>query len=392
MIDNVQIEDCCLCQACSSICPVNAIHFVKEYKNFKYPVIEKERCIRCEKCAAVCPAKMDLPERANEYPKAYAARSRSIEVRKKSSSGGFFYEASSYILEKNGYVCGAVKNSEHTIYHTLSNDLDIVKAMCGSKYAQSDMSKAYGSIKEKLDQNQTVFFCGCPCQTAALKQYLKKEYENLITADFICHGIPSNDTLKQYLKYLEKKYNSKIRNWSMRDKTNGWHQSSVRIEFENGKEYIEPITVDVYMKSFLSGVTMKESCYCCRYKFPNGCSDITMGDFWGAEVVFPHLDDNTGLSAIVVNSKKGLELLSALPIEYVPADLESVIKYNKNLIEPTKRNPLRTVFYEYSASYGIEMAMKKFFEEKRIQRVYRKLRYAVRCMYYKLRGRGKPLY
>ena len=65
-----------------------------------------------------------------------------------------------------------------------------------------------------------VLFSGVPCQIAALKLYLQKEYDNLLTVDVICHVVPSPGVFREYIKYLGK--GNKIININFRDKHTGW--------------------------------------------------------------------------------------------------------------------------------------------------------------------------
>ena len=48
--------------------------------------------------------------------------------------------------------------------------------MRGSKYVQSDTSQIYKKVKADLSIGQKVLLSGTPCQVAALKNYLGKDY------------------------------------------------------------------------------------------------------------------------------------------------------------------------------------------------------------------------
>lgn len=393
MIDKVTNEQCCLCRACSNRCPTDAIEFVSEDKGFYYPKINHEKCIGCQKCEKVCPI-MNPNQRqiSDEFPKVYAAKSKNEASRLQSTSGGIFYEAATTILRNGGYVCGAILKDGFRIAHTLSNDSKVVQAMRGSKYAQSDTSGVYKEIELVLRSGRPVLFFGCPCQVAGLRAYLGKEYENLFLLEPICHGVPSQVMLDSYIAQMEQRYKSKIQEIRFRDKKLGWHRSAVSINFENGKNYLEPITVDAYMGAFLSGTTLKECCYQCQFKNFSSGSDITLGDFWGAEKAIPGSDDNKGLSAVFVNSNKGQELLNMLGIEITPVDAESVINFNRNVVESTKRNALRAEFYSFAEDHGYGKAIEHYFRETRVERLRRKAKYTVHAAYNKIRGREKPLY
>ena len=379
MIDKVKVQDCCLCKACSNICPKDAISFTNENYGFMYPQIDLQACIECNLCEKVCPSIKDLKKTEFDV-RAYAARSRIKDERLKSTSGGIFYEVAKYFIKNGGYVCAAVFDEDFNVVHAITNDLADLQKMRGSKYVQSDIKHSYREIKKLLISGNKVLFCGCPCQSAGLKGYLQKDYDQLYIIDLVCHGIPSNKTFKDYLAYLNSKYKSNVVSFRFRDKSKGWHNSSVRVEFANGKTYIRLIYEDVYMKGFLSGTTMKESCYNCKYKkFVSG-SDITIGDMWGAEVTLPQMDDNTGLSGIIVNTQKGDELLKLTDSELVPFDMQDIIKYNKNIVEASKPSENRKDFYKFANENGIANALNHFYKikvstkfKKNVRRVASKL-------------------
>lgn len=392
MIDKVKIEQCCLCKACFDSCAKGAISFTKEHKGFFYPEVDTSLCVRCGKCEDACPALSPLFEKEDGYPIAFAARSKDREIRLQSASGGVFYELARKVLEDGGYVCAAVFTADFRVKHIVTDNIKSLKDMQGSKYAQSDTVGFYKKIRQLLTDGKTVLFCGCPCQSAALRSYLKKEYENLYAVDLICHGIPSQSMLDSYIELQEEKYGSRAVNLRFRDKARGWHMSSVRMEFENGKVYSEPMTIDAYMKGYFGNITIKSHCYNCRYKEFHSGSDLTLGDFWGAEVELDEIDDNTGLNAVTVNSKKGKSLLKLIDVELVDVDIRTILKYNKLLTESAKRSDLREEFFAFAEKNGRKEAIQKYFCESKTDKIKREARYAVRCAYYKLCGKDKPLY
>ena len=393
MIDKVKPQDCSLCGSCINACPVNAITYSNRYLDFSYPLIDNKICIKCGLCERVCPIlDAGVGVQKGWSPKAYIGRTTDAAIRKNSSSGGIFWALADMVLQCDGYVCGAVFDDKFNVHHIISNKYETVKRMLGSKYAQSDTTNVFSQIKQLLTQGEYVLFTGCPCQVAGLKSYLGKEYAKLITVDVVCHGIPSATMLQAYISYQEAHHKSKINAISFRDKTRGWHRSSVKLTFNNNTVYNKPIGVDAYMKGFLSGVFLKESCYQCQFKNFTSGSDLTIGDFWGAEAVCPELDDNTGLSAIVVNTSKGAEVLIQLNCEFWQGSLDAIIKYNMNLVQPTSMNEKREEFYRFANVNGYAAAIKQYFEEHPIAMLRRTIKYAARCFWYKIRGRKKPIY
>ena len=391
MIDKLSPNECALCGSCADACPTGAISFQKAYLDFRYPSVDSAKCISCGLCERVCPV-LTTGEASAVPQKAYAAKNPDREIRRGSSSGGVFWALAKTMLSQGGYVCGAVFDEEFRVHHLVSNREEDVRRMMGSKYAQSDLTGVYKRVKELLRKGETVLFTGCPCQVAGLSSFLGKKYDNLILVDIICHGIPGSTMLRFYLDYQEKKHRSKIDTICFRDKKQGWHNSSVRIRFANGAEYRSPITVDAYMKGYFGATVLKESCYDCKFKLFRSGSDLTMGDFWGAEIVRTDLDDNVGLSAVIAHTAKADALLQQCGLDLWEENLDTIIKYNPNLIRPTRRNPNREVFYDYAQANGYVAAIEKLFAERPLKAVYRKGRYALRCIWYWVRGRKKPLY
>lgn len=392
MINKVSTNECCICHACSNICPVDAIEFADMKNTFIYPKINTDKCINCEKCEEVCPVLQVKSEIGMNFPLAFAAQSKKIDIRKKSTSGGIFYELSRKIIEQNGFVCGAILTKDFHVKHILTNEIQQVELMCGSKYAQSDINKVYEGIKEVLKEKKLVLFSGCPCQIAGLRCYLGKVPENLYLLEVVCHGIPSDEMLQSYIRLHERRTKSRVLDIKFRDKTYGWHRSSVMIQFENGKIYREPITVDAYMNGFLNNVTLKPSCYKCQFREYHSGSDLMVGDFWGAEVEMPNLDDNIGTSAVLVNTSKGDNMLKKLDIILHSCDVEMIIKYNKNIMESPQPNQNRDYFFKRARAKSTEDAIESLLWEKRHDRILRQIKSMFRYCKHIVLGKGRPLY
>lgn len=392
MIDNISVEQCTLCGSCNNACPVNAISFRRAYLDFQYPTIDMNRCIGCGHCERACPLLADKRKPENSYPIAFAAKNKNEKIRLQSSSGGVFYELASKALSDGGYVCGAVFDEQFHVKHIVSDTQEDLERMMGSKYAQSDMGFCYREIKKKLDDGEKVLFTGCPCQVAGLRTYLGKDYLNLLLVELICHGIPSDSMLQTYIGMQEKKYGAKLKRLEFRNKANGWHSSSVRMQFENKCIYAAPIGADAYMKGFLGNVFLKPACYSCNFRNFSSGADITIGDFWGAEIELPKEDDNKGISAVIANTEKGFAGLKSSELLLIPTEKEKIIKYNKNLVQSEMQNSQRSEFYSYAEINGYEAAIRSFLEEKLIQKLKRNMQYRLRCAAHMLRGEGKPLY
>lgn len=391
MIDKVSVQECAICGACINACPVDAISLDKVHLDFRYPQINEDICIHCNQCEKACPILGNKGKPDEGYPVAFAAKSKNDPMRMRSSSGGIFYELADRMLRAGGYVCGAVFDDKFHVKHILSNAKEDILRMMGSKYAQSDVGHCYREIKDVLEKGCEVLFSGCPCQVAGLRTFLGKEYPNLLLVELICHGIPSDHMLQTYIGMQERKYGARLTRMEFRNKKKGWHNSSVRMEFENHRIYSIPYTADAYTIGFLRNITLKSSCYDCHFRNFTAGSDITLGDFWGAEVELPE-DDNNGISAILVNSGKGMDIIDRCNLALTPANVETVIKYNKNLLCSAALSPQRSLFYASADTNGLEKAIRRYLEESTIQKLKRQSRYTLRCIWHTIRGKGKPLY
>ena len=240
-------------------------------------------------------------------PKCYAAMA-SDEIRlNKSSSGGIFTLIANEVLKNNGIVVGASFDEGETVNHIIVDNYKDLEKLKGSKYVQSNINDIYKKIKQYLDKNIKVLFTGTPCQIAGLKSYLSKEYENLMTIDIVCHGVPSPMVFRKYLK--EKFGNStQIVDINFRDKINGWSSSDLIITFQAHDFTVsEKDKENEYITAFLKNYILRKSCFNCPFQKLPRQGDITIGDFWKIQKYDENLDDKKGTSVVLVNNKKGQE-------------------------------------------------------------------------------------
>jgi len=227
----------------------------------------------------------------------------------------------------------------------------------GSKYIQSSIIDIFEDVKKDLTKNKQVLFSGTPCQIGALKKYLKEDYKNLKTVSVICHGVTNEKLLDIQIKELEKRENNKIKNINFRVKENGWTKSSIKYEFNN-KEITNKFIDDDFMYLYLNDVITRKSCFNCRYKGQNNEADIILGDYWGIEVTNKDFYDEKGISAIIVNSKKGESYLKENnileKIEYCEGNYEDIVKYNPSLIKSLNHSQERNMILSQIKDNGIE--------------------------------------
>lgn len=360
MIDIKNKEDCCGCNACFSICPKECIYMVEdETEGFKYPKIDKEKCINCNLCNKVCPMIKELKVENNS--KFYACRNLNDEIRMKSSSGGVFSLIAEYVIKNNGIVYGVVFDKDFNVIHKGINSLKELKAFRGSKYVQSDIGNTYKEAKNKLDLGTLVLFSGTQCQIKGLNLYLGKKYDNLITIEVICHGVPSPKVFKNYIDSQRLKYNSEVEQVKFRDKTFGWKKFCYVMNFKNKRQLKEDLGTNIYMKGFLKDLYLRESCYNCKSKNNSSGADISLADYWGVQFLHPEIDDDKGISLMIINTNIGERIIKRISDKLLifETNKDHAIKYNKCILKSVSRNPKRDKFFENIDRIDIVKNIKK---------------------------------
>lgn len=359
-IKELDKKTCTGCMACKNVCHKNAIIIKENNEGFKYPEIDENLCINCGLCKKVCPVLTKLQENENEI-KVYSCKNKNEEVRMKSSSGGIFTLIAKYIIENNGVVFGARFNESLEVVHDYIENIDDIGLFRGSKYVQSYIGDSYKKVREFLNNNKKVLFTGTPCQVEGLLTYLGKDYDNLYTQDFVCHGVPSPKVWRKYLEY--KKYDGSYPiniNFRRKDIL-GWSNYQVSYKYSNKEENIHHDN-DPYMKIFLKNLSLRMSCFNCKFKKIKRKSDITVADFWGINNVKPEMNDETGISALLVNSKKGLEIFENIKEDMIfeEANIEDIIKYNSCISKSTNYNEKREEFFKDLETISFEKLIDKY--------------------------------
>ena len=336
------VVNCVGCCGCEAICPVDAIIMKPNEEGFLYPKVDEETCILCGKCLKVCPTQKPLIPLARPE-KCYAVRGRD-EAAKDSSSGGVFPLLAEQLLNRGGWVAGAVYGKDFQVKHMVSNQRSDIFRMRSSKYVQSDSRGVFAQVRRLLEEEKEVLFTGCVCQVAGLKAFLGKDYAKLYTADVICHGVPSPKVYQSYLKEHEG-LAGPIREVNFRKKQAlGW-KSGVYIGFENGKAYVAK-GYDPYMAVFLNDWGLRDCCYSCEFK-QAVYSDLTLGDFWGIDRLRKDKEIGKGTSLVTVNTAKGAHLLGEVRRSaqvWEAFSTEQAAAFNPSLKRPVQRKKFRDIF------------------------------------------------
>ncbi len=307
-------------------------------EGFLVPVIDKDACISCKKCISICPAE-NVPPKAQ--PLVYAARATDEEIILRSSSGGVFSLLASKVLEESGLVCGAGFDDAFNVVHRFIDKIEDIPLLTGSKYVQSQIGSSYKEVQKELLQGRKVMFVGTPCQCAGLKAFLGKEFENLLTVDFVCHGVPSP---KLYRKYLEEiSGGKKISKVNFRCKIKDCGGYEMGLDFADSTEYRSKVAKDPYMMAFAQDISLRESCYACFSKGLRSVADLTLGDFWGIDETESPLAGKQGVSLVLVNTDKGKNAFEDISsnLETDCRNLDEACKKNTCLVASVKKNPLR---------------------------------------------------
>lgn len=333
-------KDCCGCGACQASCPQGCIYMKKDEEGFLYPHIDMSICVNCGICETVCPIiNINVSEKEKRVD-ALAVYAKTEQYVKDSSSGGVFSVLAEAIIKEGGIVFGAAFDDKWNVQTSKAESIETLASLKKAKYVQCTTNSAYVEIQHLLLKGIKILYCSTPCQIAGLFSFLGKTYDNLYTLDLICHGVPSPDVWKHYLS-LQKK---EIKQVNFRDKRDGWEKNSISFLFADGRELVERNNQNMYMQAFLQGLSVRPSCFSCRFKGLNRLCDITLGDLWGAEHQCPDGYNKSGTSLIIIHSRKGHFLIDGCKDKFhiVKAPMPASIVFNRaikySLKEPAKRS------------------------------------------------------
>lgn len=350
--------DCTGCGACMSVCPVQCITMKEDTEGFIYPVADKS-CIDCGLCEDTCRKKL-ASSNVRQVQCAYAAVSRDKEIWRRSSSGGAFSEICKAYARKGGaVVTGAAWDGFH-VHHVCVEDIEQIAILCKSKYVESFIGDIFLKCKKYLEQGQRVVFCGTPCQVAGLKAALQKDYNNLLMIDFICHGVGSPKVFRSCMKVMEQQFGEEIYAYEFRAKERVFAMDHItRISLRSGKRLLFN---DQYMQLFLQQNCLRPSCgENCKYRTEDRQGDITIADFKGFDQVFPALiGTKVNYSSIVINSRKGMEILPDLmrTMKVMECSIDDIKKHNPLFYKQGCISKDRQDFFDEFCSFPIEAVMK----------------------------------
>ena len=341
---------CSGCTACAASCPKCAVSMEENEEGFLVPFVNRNICDNCGLCKHVCPI-INMKSRRVVVPvKCYVAQA-SDEIREKSSSGGMFSVLAETIIKQGGFVCGAAWSDDYrSVHHVLIRSIEELPKLMLSKYVQSSLDDTFKSISELLGMGKLVLFVGTPCQVAGLKSFLGEYPEKLFTVDLICCGIPSRKVFRKFID--EDGAGESICGIRFRNKDKGWYSGTVKIKTSE-RCISQSTSTCVYSKAHFTGLTTNKLCSVCPFDTLNREGDVSLGDFWGIGGFWPSCDDGKGSSIVLINTIKGLELVSSVRKclrlwRRVPISWQFVLGGggNLNIIKPIRSKYRRQFFFE----------------------------------------------
>ncbi len=364
-------SECTGCGACAATCPKNCISFIYDDEGFSYPVAD-DSCIKCGKCYDVCPvinSKIGDLSSFNQF--CVAGRHKDDNIWEKSASGGAFSAICQAYCEEGDAIFGA-KFEELKVIHDCVYSLNDITCFRKSKYVQSDAKDSYNKIKYMLGNNQKVLFSGTPCQVAGVRNFLGKEYKNLLCIDLVCHGVGSPGVFERYVKFLEKKYGSKLLSFTFRNKNvkmGRLLQYVIMMEFENGMRIEDE--EDLYNTAFIQALFLRPSCGKCKFANINRVGDITLADFKKKHELLPEAKELDNFSTIIINTRKGQEVFEKLQefMKLYSIKIDDVVRTNPPLRLPSKMNNSRDYFfYDLKMGEAIDQVFKKYIAIPRLEK------------------------
>lgn len=384
MINITEKSECCGCNACVQRCPKQCISMKEDEQGFLYPIVDTTTCIDCGLCEKVC--HILNPGEEKEPIQVLAAKNKNEDQRLKSSSGGTFILLAEHIIRQGGVVFGARFDTNWEVEHCYAETIEELEPLMRSKYVQSKIGNTYKQVEEFLKNGRKVMFVGTSCQIAGMKRFLRKEYDNLLAVDFICHGVPSPGIWRKYLEEIKSSRSEAagknsvlsvslksvpvITGINFREKQlggYGWKKFGFVVQTKSPSKGDKNTVLlssimneNVFMKGFLANLYLRPSCYKCYAKNGAAHSDITIADFWGVQRYYPEFDDDKGVSAVFVHTSKGKGIIKELSsrLEILDSNLNEATAPNPSYFRSCKVPEKYSLFWDmYERTNSVHKAV-----------------------------------
>lgn len=364
--------NCCGCGVCSNVCTQNCIEMTLDAEGFLFPTVNTKMCVHCGICENVCP--INQKKEIISSPVVIGAFSKEDTLRYESSSGGVFSVLATEIISQGGVVCGVEFDAiNQNARHVIINKIDDLAKLRGSKYIQSEVGSVYIDVKKYLLAGRKVLFSGTPCQIAGLRSFLRKDYDNLLCVEVICHGVPSTGLWGNYIQEIEKKENKRVVNVLFRNKKYSWSEFGLSKEYSDLSQKFLFSFEDPFFRMFNSNLCLRKSCYKCEFKGLNTKADISLGDFWHVDEINSKLDDGKGISIVLLCTNKGKDFFYRIShkmnICIKDIDYETACRLNSAIVKSMPESDKRNQFFEDMQVMTFEDLSNKYFPLRMKQKI-----------------------
>lgn len=217
-----------------------------------------------------------------------------------------------------------------------------------------------------MNQGKAVCFSGTPCQIEGLKNYLGKDYENLITVDVVCRAVPSPLIFRKYVEYQEKMLSDRIKTVRFRDKHYGYKYSTMNVVTDrNNGNYHKGVESDPWLRAFFSNICDRPSCHSCHFRKRYRVSDFTIWDCFHAGRFSKALDNDKGATRVLVHTEKAKRIFDEIKSDFVICETgpEAIIDGAKEMQESVAPNEKRAAFFQDAAKMDGVQLFEKYFPE-----------------------------
>lgn len=398
MISIKEKQDCCGCYACEQRCPKRCIAMAEDSEGFCYPKVDEAVCVDCGLCEKICPMKKIGNINPVKPLHTFIAKNKNVKEQMQSSSGGVFILLAKQVICHGGIVFGAAFDNDWNVIHKSAVNESELNALLKSKYVQSNIGETYVEAERFLKEGMLVMYVGTPCQIFGLKSYLRKDYVNLLTVDFLCHGVPSPGVWRKYLKELVNKLSARsavagkntvlsfslksmpvITGIDFREKAGfGWEKYGFVVRGKVGPKADKNSVLlsynhndNPFMKGFLTDTYLRPSCYFCKFKNGKATSDITLADCWPVRSLKLTFLDDKGVSMLMINTEKGDHWFNCIKPEKVEIPYEKAYKAH-GAFHPLNYIPVkRYKFFSdcYKGNYTLEEWVRCELKTKAVKRI-----------------------
>lgn len=358
-----ELNKCTGCGACLIACPTNAISMKTDSLGFYYPLIDDSKCIKCKKCQLVCPNNSLIISK-NDFQECYVAESRN-KLSPNSTSGGIATTLAHIWTKNKGVIyASSFDNEQHKFIfkrYNLKNINSFYKFASGSKYIQTNIWEIFSDLKRDIKQKVSILIIGTPCQIAGIRMVFGNPV-NLYTIDLLCHGVPSQ---KMLFDNFNKISFDKVDNVLFRE---GNRYRLKLLDYNGLLVYNKSPFDNYFLEGFQSNMTLRESCYSCKYSSSSRIGDLSLGDYWGLHQSI--LSNYSHPSLILVNNVKGRELFEILHnhIVYLKREINEAQSGNECLRKSASPHKNRKKFERlYEKNSFVDSVKKSRTLKKKIQ-------------------------